>query len=216
MAINVLSKKSGQSIGLITLDAVISSTITHQIDVTDHEVERGANIADHARIKPRTLSLQCLISNTPTPGQQANRVIKLVGVDFRSNVSGDQATKSPGYARAAYDELLRLRAASEIVSVVTDLDRFESMLITNISIPRDARTGDALSFTVELKEIRLVSNLITNEKITKTDRAKTKKKKDPPTTEATESEVVSSWAAQLNDFGGDPLKTREFARKKTR
>lgn len=46
-------------------DAVLSETHTHNANITEHPVEKGASIVDHIRVQPSEISLDVLISNHP-------------------------------------------------------------------------------------------------------------------------------------------------------
>lgn len=127
---------------LLTLDASISETHSADADATDHPVEQGSNITDHIRPKPRTLSIEGIISNTPTsPDREAL-----------------YAPDEPGPAEAAYFTLENRRQGGFLHTVVTKLSRYDNMALLTISEPRSASVGDALQFTLGFKEIRIVQN----------------------------------------------------------
>lgn len=56
---------SGQTY-TIELDASVREQHDTTAQVTEHPVERGSNIADHIRAEPRRLTIEGVISNTPT------------------------------------------------------------------------------------------------------------------------------------------------------
>lgn len=56
--------ETGQTYTL-TLDATVHEVHTSTSTVTDHPVERGANVADHIRPDPDQLTMEAWISNTP-------------------------------------------------------------------------------------------------------------------------------------------------------
>lgn len=55
---------TGQTYNL-TLDASVHEVHTASSTITDHPVERGANVADHIRPDPDVLTMEAWISNTP-------------------------------------------------------------------------------------------------------------------------------------------------------
>jgi hypothetical protein len=61
MAITILRWDTGT----MEFDAVVSESPEHSAVITDYPVELGANLADHMRVQPVRLSLQCVASNAP-------------------------------------------------------------------------------------------------------------------------------------------------------
>lgn len=187
--ISFLYKKSPNSFGSIVVDACM--TENHQLDseVTDHPVERGADVTDHVRPKPAVVTLDCVISNTPVDVTQRARVLQASGVTFESTAV-DQSTGVAGYAEQAYKTLLALREAGDYLTVVTQLATYENMVIQSLSIPVSIATGDAMRFSVTFKEVRVVENKTTQVTVS-APRAKKKKKLGPqtPTTTTPEKEA---------------------------
>lgn len=129
---------------IVALDASLAETHAGDVEVTDHPVEQGANISDHLRPKPRTLSVHGFISNTPV----------IDGAKVTAPFLPDQ----PGPAQEAYAALRDARLSGRLVQVVTSLETYENMAITGISVPRDHATSQALEFTINFKEVRVVFN----------------------------------------------------------
>jgi hypothetical protein len=59
--------------GPLTFDATISEAHDREADVTDYPVEEGANVADHVRPRPKTLTLETFVSNEPIGSPDAVR-----------------------------------------------------------------------------------------------------------------------------------------------
>lgn len=55
------------SIGVIRLDSVQTESPEDAMTITDHPVEQGANVVDHAREEPTRLSIEGLVSSLPNP-----------------------------------------------------------------------------------------------------------------------------------------------------
>lgn len=128
-----------------------------QTDVTDYPVEEGGDITDHARNKPDTVTLECIVSDTPL-GQLAT----FRGLE--SSLPSDDA-----YAR-----LKAIRAAKEPVTITTSLGIYTSMMLTSLGIPRRPDNGDALRFKVTFKQVVIVTNARTTTRVA-VPRAKNKK-----------------------------------------
>lgn len=150
----LLFKKQRASIGTVQLDASVSETHEARVEVTEHPVEQGVNISDHARPLPRALKIEGLVSNYALPDPTAPLTARLSGstqYSSRSELAGNRAEE-------AYSELLRLKDAAELITVVTAIQTYENMLITDLNIPRDASSGDGLRFSVNLKQVTVVNS----------------------------------------------------------
>jgi hypothetical protein len=147
----VIAKKGhsisdGQNI-TVKLDVVPKETHDHSSTITSHPVEEGMDISDGTRDEPDALSLECLISNTPLG-------------------------ESPDASRSqnARDQLLTLKSSGKLLTVLTTLGPYTSMLIEHVSVTRDAPTYNALSFTVSFKKIIVVQNTLTRARVSKDNR----------------------------------------------
>jgi hypothetical protein len=130
---------------LLQVDVSESEMHAGEVEVTDHPVEQGANISDHMRPKPRTLTVTGMISNTPI-------------VDNSNGNAGPFTEGQPGPAEAAYNLLEARRIAGKLHTVITKLNTYQNLALTYVSEPRDASSGDALEFTLNFKEILVVFN----------------------------------------------------------
>ncbi len=128
----------------IKLDVVPSETHGRADTITKHPVEEGSDISDHDRPEPDTLTLECLISNTPLDGP----------VDMNR-------------AQSAWDALNSLRGSPDLLTIVTTLGRYTSMKITTLTATRTSETYNALSFTVAFEKIRIVKNRLTSQRVAK-------------------------------------------------
>src|SRR4051794_30438938 len=50
---------------VLDFDAVTSEKHDEPVEVTEHAVESGAAVSDHARPGPDTVTLECVVTNTP-------------------------------------------------------------------------------------------------------------------------------------------------------
>lgn len=132
-----LVKISSPTFGALEFDASLSEQHAVELDVTDFPVERGANFSDHKRRKPTQIQIEGYITNTP-----------LVG------------TPDPGRGVTAFQRLEAMADDPGLVSVSTEYKVYSNMALTSLRVPRSAQTGDGFQFTVNFKEIRIVSNLV--------------------------------------------------------
>lgn len=155
---------------ILTLDCSVQETHTRESPPTEFEVESGVSISDHIIVKPKSLEIQGLITDTPlsvlnsavtTVASALLPNIALVGAAagislFKSLVG----SKSPSVQ--AFGQLLSLQESRVPFDVLTSLYRYTNMYIKSISVPRDATTGQVLLFTVSLVQLIIVQPKYTN------------------------------------------------------
>jgi hypothetical protein len=159
---------SPPNVTVIQFDASISEKHGRESPPTEFPVEDGDVISDHIIIKPTTLELTGIISDTPIGGVQqlltslattaASALIPPVGVVAASaafslfSVGGQ--SKSP--SMRAYEQLLSIQFQGQGLTVFTSLARYPNMYIKSLSAPRDAQTGKVLLFTLSLIQLTIV------------------------------------------------------------
>lgn len=184
MALTIIRNAKRAKIGSLELDASLTEQHTRTNDVTEHPVEKGANVADHKRRQPDQVVISGIVTNTPVEREQRERA--------------DAGTR----AQNAYLQLLELSDSDELITVVTAIRTYENMAIVNLNVPRDAKTGDALQFMATLKEIRTVASKTVVLVDAKTSRAQGKAKKGKTATkEATEQQTNKSILKKAADTG---------------
>jgi hypothetical protein len=128
----------------LIVDIAISEEHSFENEVTDHPVESGGNVTDNTIDKPLTITITGLVSNTPLT--QTGTAIP----------GATQASPFP--ADRARDKLLALKKARNPITVVDSLGTWPNMVLEKLSIPRDAKIGDALKFTATFKELVIATN----------------------------------------------------------
>lgn len=115
------------SIGGIIPDVVVEEVSRDDLIITDHPVERGAAITDHAFLRPASIEMR---------------------IGFSNSTAG-----SEGYIDAVYADLLQLQGIREPFDVFTPRRRYPNMLIAGISLTRDERTNSILALTIACRQI---------------------------------------------------------------
>lgn len=188
------------TIGTIELDVSITESHTGRVAVTDHPVEDGFNISDHARPEPDRLTIEGLVSNTPLSRTQEKRIVKSMGISLETTSTADQKQGTAGYAEAAFAKLRELKENATLVKILTHIRVYDSMVLEDLNIPRDRSTGDALRFTASFKQVRVVKNKATQKVVSKEPKAqpkvKTGKQTPKPTDEATKKKSIAYKAAE--------------------
>ncbi|MDR1020511.1 MAG: hypothetical protein LBL73_07120 [Synergistaceae bacterium] len=118
-----------RAIGDINLEVTIEERHDDTLTITEHPVEKGAAISDHAYKNPMAV--------TVTAGM--------------SGKTGD------GVPTETYEKLLALQESREPFSIVTGKREYENMLLQGISVTTDADTGNVLMVTLDCREVIIVS-----------------------------------------------------------
>ncbi len=121
-----------RSIGGIQAQCTIEEVHQDQLQITDHPVELGASISDHAFKLPVQVDV--------TIGWGAGQVQPLAQI---------------------YQRLLALQASAKPFSILTGKRKYRNMLITSISVTTDADTENVLLVRVSCREVILVQTQVT-------------------------------------------------------
>lgn len=123
------------SVGGYFFDGVIRSEHTHRSKITEHPVQTGANISDHAFVEPKELVIEVAMS------------------DAMKDKESGQFGLGDGRSVSAYGVLVKLQEERQPLEIVTPLATYNNMLIQTIDIPVDYKTRKGLRATVTFKEI---------------------------------------------------------------
>jgi len=143
MVLSVLygKKYNKAQVGSIELDVTLRENHRFSSRTTNYPIEEGSTLSDHIINEPTTVNLSALVSDTP------------LNILSFYNRSID-----------VFNKLIDLHNKREPVTLVTGLKTYANMVITLLEIPRELRTGQSLTFNIELQQIildnsiRLISN----------------------------------------------------------
>jgi len=124
-----------RSIGGLTMDVTIEENHSQEIEITEHPVEQGASVTDHAYLKPASLTIKAGVT------------------DSKAATAGDKPSV------AMYEALRKLQGSREPFDVVTGKRVYKNMLIKSLSVQDDLATENALLVTAELQEI-IMANVV--------------------------------------------------------
>lgn len=122
-------------IGGIIPDITVEEVGTDELVITEHPVEQGATISDHAYKRQVECTIRAGFSN-----------------------SSLQAGGNPNYVVEIYQQLLALQASRQPFSIITFKRSYDNMLIRRLTPdPTTAKTTDSMIITCECREVILVS-----------------------------------------------------------
>lgn len=120
------------SFGRFSFDAVFRADHMSSVTVTQHPVQTGASVSDHAYSEPDEVTLEIGMSDAAVSA----------GTNHSVN---------------AYAQLRAIMSKREPVTLVTRLHSYKNMVITSMSAPDDYMTMNALKATIYFRQIEMVS-----------------------------------------------------------
>jgi len=115
-----------RSIGPFTATVTLEEVASDDLEITQHPVQQGATVTDHAYLKPATVSIKIMFNADDAPLTET------------------------------YSKLRQLQASREPFDVVTGKRAYKNMLFKSLGQTNDAQTENVLSISAELQEIFIV------------------------------------------------------------
>lgn len=140
MSLTILWQQTATTIGELVLDATLTESHRATAEATSNPVEDGMTVSDHLVLKPDEVTIEGFITNTP----------------FSRGTPVSAPAGQPGRAASAYETLRRLRTAKQLVSLVTSAGKYDNMVMTSFTVPREPRVGESLRFSAEFRELVIV------------------------------------------------------------
>uniref|UniRef100_A0A3B0M200 Dit-like phage tail protein N-terminal domain-containing protein n=1 Tax=Arsenophonus endosymbiont of Trialeurodes vaporariorum TaxID=235567 RepID=A0A3B0M200_9GAMM len=130
-----------RKIGLLMPDVVISEKHHDTLEITDHPVELGAKIADHAYKRPAEVTMEVGFSSGGSL------------LDFRDTrqVGIELGLSAP----EIYQQILALQASRQPFDVITGKRKYQNMLIRAIEVTTDKHTETVLMVILTLRELNI-------------------------------------------------------------
>lgn len=144
--------KPKRAIGGFIAQAVIEESHFDEMQITQHPVENGATITDHAYAMPPEVTIHCAWSNSPTPGNiVGNGAVNLSGIS--GALSAAPAFKPGAAVTDIYTALVALKDARIPFDVYTGKRSYSNMLIRSIAVRTDKQTENALVATIQCQQL---------------------------------------------------------------
>lgn len=158
--------------GRFIFDAVFSTDHSANATVTQHPVQSGASISDHAYMEPDEVSVEIGMTDTA------------------ASVSGGAS-----HSVNAYTQLRAIMELREPFTLITRLKTYRNMLITSISAPDDYRTMNALRASIVFQQVNVVSvSTVTVQEMVTSSKTTTNKASSSKTSSSSTSKSGSSSA----------------------
>lgn len=151
----------------LTAHATLEEIHKDDLEITEHPVELGAPIADHAFKRPAEVVIRCAWSNSPVgaPTGLIGAALGVAGVRVpiigkavaaAKTVTAAQSLMSgnaPGQIRAIYAQLLELQQARVPFDVYTGKRTYKNMLFKSLGVTTDANNENALMLMAVCKQV---------------------------------------------------------------
>lgn len=172
----------------ILLDATLKESFKAEAEVTQHPIEDGADVSDHVILKPTSLTISGIVTETPFEGLPG--LVKAAGASVGSligqalgpfgtaagAVAGGIGGKSLAGAitgstdRALSDyvtHFVAVRDARQPVDILTGLTRYTGYILSSFTCSRDQKTGGSITVDLEFKQRLLATSQVTQVAIPK-------------------------------------------------
>lgn len=135
-----------------------------ELTITEHPVEQGAAITDHAYKQPSHLTVRIGWS-TSMPVNNPLSLGNLTGIPALNALSlptfaGVWSTASDSAINNTYNTLLRLQTNRTLLTIATARRLYDNMLIESLSLTTDDKTEHALIVSMTLREVILVNTKV--------------------------------------------------------
>ena len=154
----ILNRKVPGKIDIVELDATLRENEEYVNTVTEFPVEAGFAINDHIIHQPEKVTIEGFITNTPVPNSVTAAPLLTIGAGNRVTGAMEKLLELAGYDSsgvngAGVKESIK---PPKIIDIEMGLRVYHDMVIERLTIPRDNKTGETLSFTIEAKRIVIV------------------------------------------------------------
>lgn len=179
-----IKNPDGTPLQEIKAQATIREIHNDELEVTEHPVEVGAMISDHAYKRPAELVLEIAWSNSPSgfgplvnaglsaataaggANQQINRVVNAAAIGAAVLGAGQLLQSSQlgsgvgqyGQINSIYDQLRTLQINRALFSIQTGKRLYKNMICKSLVIETEQKSENALFVIMNCKEVLLVNS----------------------------------------------------------
>jgi len=144
--LSTLFQQQSRSIGVMVPAVVVREKHTDGLEITEHPVEVGAAIADHAYKRPSEVVMDVGFAGGGSL------------LDFFDTTSIGLSTPLNSMSpKDVYDALLKMQSDRQPLDVVTGKRKYSNMLISSLEVTTDRTTENVLSAVVTLREVIITS-----------------------------------------------------------
>lgn len=150
--------KEGYKVGSVELDLILDEDHSKSAQVTENPLQDGRAISDGIFLELQEGSLTGLVTNHSVKIAE-ERAKQLDLQTSEALLDEAENYKLENRAKQAWIDLKAVMNAKQPVTIVTSLEVYDNVAITNISTERNGDSGDALEIKVSFRQILTVSLL---------------------------------------------------------
>lgn len=148
--------KEGYKVGSVELDLILDEDHSKSAQVTENPLQDGRAISDGIFLELQDGSLTGLVTNHSVKIAE-ERAKQLELQDSETLMAEAENYQLENRAKQAWVDLKAVMDAKQPVTIVTSLEVYDNVAITNISTERNGDSGDALEIKVSFRQILTVS-----------------------------------------------------------
>ena len=148
--------KEGYKVGSVELDLLLDEDHSKSAQVTENPLQDGRAISDGIFLELQEGSLTGLVTNHSVKIAE-ERAKQLELQDSETLMAEAENYQLENRAKQAWVDLKAVMDAKQPVTIVTSLEVYDNVAITNISTERNGDSGDALEIKVSFRQILTVS-----------------------------------------------------------
>ena len=148
--------KEGYKVGSVELDLILDEDHSKSAQVTENPLQDGRAISDGIFLELQEGSLTGLVTNHSVKIAE-ERANQLELQDSETLMAEAENYQLENRAKQAWVDLKAVMDAKQPVTIVTSLEVYDNVAITNISTERNGDSGDALEIKVSFRQILTVS-----------------------------------------------------------
>ena len=148
--------KEGYKVGSVELDLILDEDHSKSAQVTENPLQDGRAISDGIFLELQEGSLTGLVTNHSVKIAE-ERAKQLELQDSETLMAEAENYQLENRAKQAWVDLKSVMDAKQPVTIVTSLEVYDNVAITNISTERNGDSGDALEIKVSFRQILTVS-----------------------------------------------------------
>lgn len=148
--------------------AVIEESHIDDLEITDHPLQKGASITDHAFKRPAEVILKMAWSDSPvtqndfltlglsaaaTVSPAIRGAVNYAAIGIQASISG----KGVNQAHEAYSRLLRLQSLQALFSIYTGKRVYQNMICKSLHVNTDSKSENSLYVQMVCRQLIIVS-----------------------------------------------------------
>jgi hypothetical protein len=200
--LSVLFSQQRRRIGVIAPSVVISEKHSDALEITEHPVEVGAPVSDHAFKRPSEVTMELGFASGGS---------LIDGIDTTKMFNIDTGLSLGTSPADVYKKLLALQESRVPFDVITGKRSYKNMLIRAIEVTTDKTSENVLMCVLTLREVIISethkinaadkADMLFGVSTAPTQNAGTKTL--VPVNESVASKIQGGFQALLNNFNGD-------------